>query len=433
MSEYNEYEEEEYEHGEVCDEICEDEQTKSPSPLAYWSMIKSSHNRLWAQKHTFRDLLSLALCGSAIFFMAATFAGLFFHWVNLLGSLPEQPATSFLLSWTQAFEFWPLKLFAFLALPAIPFLMYSYLVVLEMGINSRQASEEEQGFFAKFPLHWTTFTTVPLLLSLSFGFAGLLKLFSFGPGFQWIASFPQYVLTACAFAIVFKSYSDRYASWKNVAMTALPLALVFEISKHAFIALSFWSFSAPAMASVFTLVNLAFLWNLSSAFLMAFGGAFVFVQTHWDSAEPESLEAPSSVGLMAMREASLIALGEATKHFLNPKTQAMGISSDELAECAQISEHRAQHVLDHLEDVGLVRQLSDKHGHQMAILVVSPDLLSLKEVVDAIEQRNTSTSENHEYAVWFWDQYCLALEESFADVSLRDLVEKRSQSLKSAA
>lgn len=424
MSEHEYEDNNEYEHHE--------EEAQSSEHFKLWPFVEMVWKSLICRKNFFSGLLTLSLIGTAVMFMASAFMGLVLGETKMIQAFQDPVSVSFLTQWSKSFDFVPMKLLALLAFPSLPFLSYLYLYALEKNMNSR--SDEQSDLFDKFPLHWATFTTVPLMIFVSFSSALVLKLLNFAWPIQTFAFISQFVVSAIAFAIVYKSYTERTVEWSSLLKAAIPAAVTFELSKHAFLGFSFWLMSAPPVAAVFTLANLTFGWNLFTALVFLVGGSLLHVMQYSHNFEElETIQESSHEGLKAMREVSLIALAEATKRFLQHDGASMGVDAEELAEWTHISERRAQHVLDHLEDVGLVKQVTDKYGQQMAILTLSPDMVSLKEIIDSIEQRNTHTSERHSYALWFWDQYCQAIDERFARVSLRDLVEQKDQKFKKVA
>lgn len=408
-------------HHEDFEETTEQHELTSQSK---WKITKVAHRRQWGHPSMAKTILSVAVMGSLVMGCLALMMGAIFHFTELLSQLPSGHSTLFFGQWAQAFGYWPLKIAAGLSFIGLPFFSYMYLYTFH---------EDKEGIIDSIGTHWPTYFSVPFLMAISFTTPIILKALGLSMVIQAGAYLPQFIFTACSLAIIYKTYSDKYAQWSGIFMIAAPLALVIEVSKHLVIEGAFASFQAPLMAAAFSLTALVFSWNLVTAYCFSFGAHWVYVQSHWESESPENLCETSFEGLKAIREISVIALAETTKRFLDSKSDTLGVGLEELSELAGVPEERAQYVLDHLEEVGLIKQVVDKYGDMMAVLTSSPDLVSLKAVIDAIEQQHPNISEGHQYAQWFWDEYTKAMNERFEKVSLRDLVEKNSQSFKKVA
>src|SRR5690606_30817160 len=163
----------------------------------------------------------------------ATFLGVIFSSTSILSSWQDSSITSFLQQWAAAFSIWPLKMLGVLAIPAVPCLVYAYLVKLEATINP-SSETEGMGFFSKFPLHCATLTTVPILLTSSLASAILLKVFAFSAVSTTLFIAAQISLSVMAFGILFQTYSGGQPSVMTLLKGALPAAVMFEVSKHGF-------------------------------------------------------------------------------------------------------------------------------------------------------------------------------------------------------
>lgn len=393
---------------------------------SYWESFGVVKEHLSTKPDFSKNFIFLSIIGTTVTALGAAFSGHVIRTSRLLEKFPAQDAIYFLQEWGSSFSVWHLKFIAVLAVPGIVALSYVYLSYLEKMLNPSSEKVEEPEFFEKLQTHLVSFTTVPFLILGTFAIGFGTKLSGLGAGSQFIAAVPAFIVSWLAFGIVLKSYLMSDRGWGDVLKAAAPGALFFELSKYAGIGIFFWSSSAPLVANLFTLAFLAVAWNVAAAYAYVYGGCFGYHTAGGTLLRKDRFGAMSSGGFRAMREIGIIALVEISRRLL--RHDNVGIDAEELGEISNVSDIRAQQVLNHLESVGLVRQMKTREGYLVSILTYAPDQLSLKKVVDAIEQREKLRIGEIAYSKWFWSEYYQALDEKFDDVTLRDLVEDQKLS-----